>query len=116
MNILNRSLILYNIPQQIYIWVYVFWMNLIFNNGIPYVGLICCNYKTYQAIKEMEIRLLTLQVHFTKQRRGVLMNQTTFEEVSTEIEIRSNNQKMESFTQLNLPQRCLNEDTGLREH
>ena len=62
----------------------------------------------------MEIRLLTLQVHFTKQRRGVLMNQTTFEEVSTEIEIRSNNQnqKMESFTRLDLPQRCLNEDTG----
>ena len=87
-------------------------MNLIFNMSIPYVGLICFNYKTYQAIKEMENRLLTLKVHFTKQKRGLLMNnQQTFEEVTTEIEIRTNNQKNEP-PQLDLPQRCLNEDNS----
>ena len=81
--------------------------------GIPYVGLICFNYKTYQAIKEMEKRLLTLQVHFTKQRRGLLMNQT-FEEVSTEIEMKPTNIQKHEPLQLDLPQRCLNEDTGMR--
>lgn len=87
--------------NELYIRIYIFWMNVIVNLILPFVLLIVLNFRTYKKIKEFEKALSSahIRVCFYKNSKGTNIRRNDGPEIHSDERERDSTSKTEEFQQ-----------------